>query len=52
MTANRENAERERKAIDRAEEDLYADDGVYHSLEEFLGEDRMFFDELGEVVEA
>lgn len=36
----------DREAIDDAEQDLERDYGVDHALEQFLGEDGVFFDEF------
>ena len=44
--------EPERESVDEGEKDLDADDGIDHAGERLFGEDGVFFDEFGEVVEA
>ena len=43
---------RDGESVDDAEKGLEGYDGVDDALEEFLGENRVFFDELGEVVQS
>ena len=52
MRGDAEGGEVQGEFVDGGEEDLGADYGVDHVAEGFAGEDRVLFDELGEVVEA
>ncbi len=52
MAAHGQRCESPWEAIDDAEEELEGDDGVDHAGEDFFGKDGVFFDDLGEVVEA
>lgn len=46
-----EGGEGEGKAVDGGEQELNGDDGVDESREEFLGQNGVFLDKFGEVVE-
>ena len=52
MGDNAEHGEEEWEAIYQAEQDLDPYHGVYQAGEEFLGENGVFFDEFGEVVQS
>ena len=52
VACDAEDGEVEGEAVDEPEEGLDDADAVYESPEEFGGEDGVFFDELGEIVEA
>ena len=52
MATDAESAERPWETVDDGEEELGDDDGVDHAREGLLRDDAVFFDDLGEVVEA
>ena len=52
MAADAEDREEGREPGDDGESDLDDDHGVYEAGEEFLREDGVLFDELGEIVES
>ena len=52
MAADAEDGEEGREPVDEGEGDLDDNHSVYEAGEEFLGEDGVLFDELGEVVKS
>ncbi len=52
MTPHAKQREEDREAVDEREQELDRDDAVDQPREESFGEDRVLFDEFGEVVES
>lgn len=52
MTEDAEGREFPGKLVNDGEKQLYDYDGVYEAAQKSLGEDGVFFDEFGQVVQA
>jgi hypothetical protein len=52
MAAHTQRGEGPGELVDEGEKELDGDDGVDHAGEDFLGDDGVFFNDLGEVVES